>query len=85
MSNKLLTDVGQALYGPRWQSDLARDLAVSDRQMRRWVSGAYDPPSGVYLDLMRLCLERAGTLDVLVERLKCAPQPEDTSCRQSQT
>jgi DNA-binding transcriptional regulator YiaG len=27
---------GQALYGPRWQSELARALGVSDRTVRRW-------------------------------------------------
>lgn len=42
MSSKLLRDAGEALYGPRWQSDLARDLHVADRTMRRWLAGADD-------------------------------------------
>lgn len=70
MSNKLLKDCGEALYGPRWQTDLARDLEVDERTVRRWAAGAYDPPAGVWMDLLRLTQERAQTLDDLAERLK---------------
>ena len=37
----LLAGCGRALYGPNqpWQSALARDLGVSDRTVRRWISG----------------------------------------------
>ena len=72
MSSKLLRDSGEALYGPRWQSDLARDLNVSDRTMRRWATGADDLPFGVTLDLLCLCRERTQVLDALCERLKVA-------------
>ena len=61
---------GQALYGQQWQSALARDLDVSDRTMRRWAAGAQNVPDGIYLELMRLCVERAAYLDDLVARLK---------------
>jgi hypothetical protein len=76
--SKLLHDVGEALYGPRWQTDLSRDLQVSDRTMRRWASGVDAMPGGVYLDLLRLTLERANALDGLADRLKVASRP-DTS------
>ncbi len=53
----LLRRVGEALYGPRWQSALAIDLDVSDRTMRRWVSG--DPiPHGVWGELRLLTYSR---------------------------
>ena len=35
-----LAKAGATLYGPRWQSDLARDLEVSGRTIRRWATGA---------------------------------------------
>lgn len=70
MTTKLLRDTGEALYGPRWQTDLSRDLGVSDRTMRRWAAGADDVPSGVYMDLLRLVMERSQVLDDLVERLR---------------
>lgn len=75
MSSKLLKDAGEALYGPRWQTDLARDLGVADRTMRRWIAGADDLPPGVSMDLWRLCEERAQTLDDLIVRLKTASTP----------
>jgi transcriptional regulator GlxA family with amidase domain len=67
--SRLLVECGEALYGPLWQSALARDLAVSDRTMRRWVAGA-GVPEGLYVDLLRLTQERALLLDLLAERLR---------------
>lgn len=72
MNSKLLQDAGVILYGPRWQTDLARDLRVSDRTVRRWVSGADDPPPGIANDLLRLCQERGQEIDDLCARLKAA-------------
>lgn len=65
----ILRRCGEALYGERWQSPLARDLDISDRHMRRMVSGASDVPDGVYLDLHRLLTERAERIDDLLARL----------------
>lgn len=75
VSSKLLKDTGEALYGPRWQSDLARDLSISDRTMRRWAAGADDVPPGAALDLLRLCEERAAMIDDVIGRLKVASIP----------
>ena len=71
--SRLLVETGEALYGPRWQSELARDLDVSDRTVRRWVAGTTDVPQGIYLDLLRLTHERAAVLDALGPRLRKAP------------
>lgn len=67
---RLLAETGEALYGPRWQSDLARDLGVSDRTVRRWAAGTHDMPPGVCSDLLRLAVERARRLDKLAKRLQ---------------
>ena len=69
---KLAADVGEALYGPCWQSELARELDVSDRTMRRWVAGTTDVPAGLYGDLLRLTQARAAALDDLASRLRNA-------------
>lgn len=71
--SRLLVEAGEALYGPRWQSDLARDLDVSIRTMQRWAAGTTDVPSGLYIDLLRLTQERAAVLDALAPRLHKAP------------
>lgn len=73
--SKLLSDAGRALYGERWQTDLANALGVSDRTVRRWVSGVDDPRPGVYLDLLRLTQERAAELEGLADRLQEAGTP----------
>ncbi|MBX3482562.1 hypothetical protein [Phenylobacterium sp.] len=69
MTDNLLTATGEALYGPRWQSDLARDLGVSDRTMRRWAAGDDTPRPGVYADLLRLTQARATALSALAAEL----------------
>ena len=38
----ILKLAGEALYGPRWQSELARDMAMSDRHMRRLAAETAD-------------------------------------------
>lgn len=75
MSSRLLKRCGEALYGPRWQSETARELKVSDRTVRRWVDGSSDTPDGVYLDLLAMCQERAAELDELIELLPRAAAP----------
>lgn len=68
----LLADTGRALYGERWQTALAADLGVSDRTVRRWLAGAYDPEPGVYADLLRIVTARRGDLTEIEARLKRA-------------
>lgn len=64
-----LTTVGEALYGPRWQTDLSRDIGVSDRSMRRWAAGTDAVPSGVWHDVSRLLENRVADLERLNYRL----------------
>jgi len=60
---ELLTVAGNALYGARWQTDLARDLGLSDgRRVRQWLSGDRSVPVGVWRDIDKLINERRGML-----------------------
>jgi predicted transcriptional regulator len=70
--SRLLADTGRALYGERWQSEIARALGVSDRTVRRWVAGDDDPRPGVYVDLLRHVVDRIVDLHEVEERLKRA-------------
>lgn len=65
MTPDLLAQCGQALYGPAWQSALARDLGVSDRTVRRWVAGSSAAPRGINAELLRLIRQRAVDLRVI--------------------
>ncbi len=69
MSNQLLRDVGEALYGARWQTELAHALIISPRTMRRWAAGQ-KVPQAIYLDLLSILDERSIKIAVLVDRLE---------------
>lgn len=64
-----LSQVGEALYGPRWQSELARRLCINDRTVRRWTADPSLMPIGVWKDLSHLCLERGHGLVELAYRI----------------
>lgn len=53
---------GEALYGPRFQRELADALGVNERTMRRWLAGDTSPPEGVLDDLKALVRERIALL-----------------------
>ena len=62
---ELFSAIGQALYGPQYRSELGRVLKVGERQIRRWASGEYDPPPGVWRELALLCQDRVLDLENL--------------------
>ncbi|MGO8241295.1 hypothetical protein ELH77_19210 [Rhizobium ruizarguesonis] len=68
----LLRDTGEALYGPRWQSDIARDLDMSDRHVRRLASGAAELSPGMVEELLGICEERSVKLADVIRHLKKA-------------
>jgi len=68
----LLREAGEALYGARWQSDLARDLGVSDRTVRRWAAGSFAVPAGVWGLIHNLLRERGVAMANVRRRLKRA-------------
>ena len=58
-SRDLLRAAGVALYGPRWQSDLARDLGVAIRSVQRWDAGSHPIPDTIWPELRDLLKARA--------------------------
>lgn len=65
-----LEKVGQALYGPRWQTDIARDLGLSDsRRARQWMAGERPIPPGVWADLAALARARKLLLEAIIQDL----------------
>lgn len=70
--NALLSDCGTALYGQRWQSELARDLGVSDRTVRRWAAGSHPVPADAWPRILRLLQARGTSLLELEMRLRSA-------------
>jgi len=58
---------GEALYGPRFQRELAEALGVNERTMRRWVAEDTSPPESVLDDLKALAQERIAMLFCLTD------------------
>lgn len=58
----LFRATGEALLGPLWQSELARQLNVSLRTMQRWAAGEFAIPPGVWVDLLKLLADRQDEL-----------------------
>jgi hypothetical protein len=50
---------GEALYGERWQSPLARDLGVAIRTVQRWTAADCAVPPGVWPEIDALLEGRA--------------------------
>lgn len=65
-----LSAAGEALYGPRWQTDLAKDLGLNDAvRIRQWLSGARPIPVGVRAELVELLRRRADEANTLADKL----------------
>jgi hypothetical protein len=63
MTKEQLTASGIAAFGPRWQTDIADALGVSDRTVRNWVSGKYQIPSTVSADIVLMLKRRRNEID----------------------
>jgi DNA-binding transcriptional regulator YiaG len=50
------------MFGPLWQSDLARALSVNDRTVRRWVAGDVPIPAGLWYEVKQLLKQRGHAL-----------------------
>jgi hypothetical protein len=60
---ELLRHAGQLLYGGRWHTELADDLDVSDRTIRRWMNDGAPIPPGIRDDLRRIVERRIKRLE----------------------
>lgn len=64
-----LREAGEALYGSRFASQLARDLGVAVRTVQRWLAGKHVIPDNLTSNISELVTKRAAALDRLGKRL----------------
>lgn len=64
-----LRRLAEEIYGPNWQSPLARDLSVPLRTVQRWAGGYMQPPD-VRAELAAICRREAERLIAIVDRLE---------------
>jgi len=74
MTPALLDEVGRALYGPQWQSEMARELGVAIRTVQRWAVGHSGIPEGVFFDLRDKVIARRADLAELAKKLPRRPR-----------
>lgn len=72
---KVLANAGMALFGPAWQSDLARLLKLERRTIQRWAAAAsadqgYSVSPRVLADLMSELDRKHMPLERAIEDLK---------------
>lgn len=68
--NPLFIRAAKSLYGDNWQAPIARDLDMSDRQIRRIAASEANAKPGMLIDLWRLILERQLEMDDICEQIK---------------
>ena len=71
MSASLLATIGATLYGEgeHCVSQLAEDLGVNERTMRRWLSAESAIPARVWDDLINIAIGRAREIADLVPKI----------------
>jgi len=57
-----LKTCGEALFGAQWQRDLAREIHVDDRLVRRWAAGDRPVPPERWGQIRALMRRRAAEL-----------------------
>lgn len=66
----LLIRAGEALFGPRWQSDLAREMEMTDRHMRLIVAEG-SPVTDAHLSrVLQIVREHAKKLEGVAAALE---------------
>ncbi len=69
LASARLERVGVAMYGPRWQTDLARDLGIADRTIRRYATGVVAVPDGFWTHLAKVVRRRRDGMDAALHDL----------------
>lgn len=64
----VLQSAAETIYGPEWQTPLARDLRVALRTVQRWAAGEMQPPD-VRAELIVICRQRSKHLRTLAKKL----------------
>jgi len=71
---ELLANIGQALFGPDWITEIAEALKVNRRTVQRWRSGVQPIPAGALDAAADLALARAAELAPLAAQARAAAQ-----------
>jgi DNA-binding XRE family transcriptional regulator len=65
-----LKNIGVLLYGPLWQAQLARNIGVSDRTVRRWYKGTNRIKASYEEKIKLIMLRRANSMKAFLSNLE---------------
>jgi hypothetical protein len=68
----LLCEAGRLLFGPAWQSELARTLGVSLRRVQYYAADARQPPATMLAEVAGLLARRSDECRDMAQRLQNA-------------
>lgn len=66
----LIEEAGRLLYGDKWVSAMARDLAIARRTVAYWARGKYSPQPAHWEALQALVRMRQSAYADLIRRLE---------------
>lgn len=69
---KTLNDIGEALFGARWKTQVAKVLGVDEKQVRRFAAGEAAMSGDHRAKILELCTKRITRLENLSSRLAAA-------------
>jgi len=75
----LLADAGRLLFGPAWQSELARLLKVSLRRIQYYAADARQPPASMLAEVAVHLKARARDCQAMSTRLEAAAADAERS------
>lgn len=67
---EVLAAAGKALYGERWQSPIARDLATTDRTVRNWLGRVHPVPPHIRSKIELLLVERGQIIQTVLTTIR---------------
>ena len=74
--NNLITRIGRALWGERWQAEMARTLGVNKDTVQAWRRGQHQPRPGVYRDLLNIAEVRQIECATAIREIRQAAENE---------
>lgn len=77
MSERLITRVGQALYGETWKGPMARDTGIRKDTIDDWDKGRSEPATRVFERLLAMGEERRSQIEAAIAQLKERLQRRD--------
>ena len=67
----MLQCIGEALWGDRWQTDMANAIGLGDSaRIRQFVSGARRPAPGITADLLAIVHQRGKTIGTIADEVE---------------